>query len=588
VDLLLSHSNGTDSIRIKQWYESTQYQIERVQFSDADETVWNKNYLTAAAANNAPELVSEISDQSLTETVEFSFALPADSFSDPDAGDMLTYKLTAIDGTDLPDWLSFDPESLTLSGTPPAGVADLQLMVTATDSYGLSVSDQFSLNVEPQFSEITGSQSRDDLSGTDGTDHLLGLNGDDILSGLQGDDWLEGGEGRDTLYGNEGDDRLEGGNAVDKLYGHEGNDHIIGGAGNDVMNGGDGDDIFSLIAGDNGFDTVFGDLGYDILMGTEQDDQIGLKKHKPYQSLELIDGAEGHNVIIGHDGKNYLDFSETELINIAYIDGQGGNDTLKGSAGNDLLIGGLGDDSLFGGEGDDRFLTASEQGYDRYNGGEGFDRVIATDADDQIGLKSHAATSSIEQIDGGAGSNIILGNHKSNRLIFTQTELINIAAIDGGAGNDYIKSTDQNDVLIGGTGNDRLLGGLGGDEYLFDEGDGQDVVYELNGGGIDDLDRIVFGQAETTDSLWFSRNGEDLVVDVIGSDDQVTIQRWFTHSRYQVEQIETRSAILHDEHVDALVQAMAAFDAPTGVGSVIPDEVKEQLQPVLASSWTVV
>ncbi|WP_188885297.1 putative Ig domain-containing protein, partial [Amphritea balenae] len=575
-----------DKITLINAFSNAYSKMESVEFADG--TILSSSYLTEAAYNNAPQLIAEISDQSLSEGSLFSYTIPPESFTDPDAGDTLNYQVTDADGSALPEWLAFDAETLTLSGTPPMDAPNLQLKVTATDSYGLSVSNEFSLTIEPLYNEIVGTNSKDDMRGTDGTDHLLGLNGDDILSGLQGDDWLEGGEGRDTLYGNEGDDRLEGGNAVDKLYGHAGNDHIVGGAGNDVMNGGDGDDIFVLTAGDNGFDTVFGDLGYDILMGTEQDDQIALKKHKPYQSLELIDGAEGHNVIIGHDGKNYLDLSETELINIAHIDGRGGNDTLKGSAGNDLLIGGLGDDSLFGGEGDDRFLTASEQGYDRYNGGEGFDRVIATDADDQIGLKSHAATSSIEQIDGGAGSNIILGNHMSNRLIFTQTELINIAAIDGAAGNDYIKSTDLNDVLIGGTGNDRLLGGLGGDEYLFDEGDGQDVVYELNGGGIDDLDRIVFGQAETTDSLWFSRNGEDLVVDVIGSDDQVTIQRWYKRDTYKVEQIETRDAILHDENVDALVQAMAAFDAPTGVGSVIPDEVKEQLQPLLSSSWTVV
>jgi hypothetical protein len=37
--------------------------------------------------------------------------------------------------------------------------------------------------------------------------------------------------------------------------------------------------------------------------------------------------------------------------------------------------------------------------------------------------------------------------------------------------------------------------------------------------------------------------------------------------------------------VDALVQAMAAFDAPDSAGEVISQNVKEQLQPVITSSW---
>ncbi|MDZ7735056.1 MAG: putative Ig domain-containing protein [Gammaproteobacteria bacterium] len=53
------------------------------------------------------------------------------------------------DGGDLPDWLSFDPDSRVLSGVPgnaDVGVHDLR--ITVTDPEGESVSELFTLTVE--------------------------------------------------------------------------------------------------------------------------------------------------------------------------------------------------------------------------------------------------------------------------------------------------------------------------------------------------------------------------------------------------------------------------------------------------------
>jgi len=43
--------------------------------------------------------------------------------------------------------------------------------------------------------------------------------------------------------------------------------------------------------------------------------------------------------------------------------------------------------------------------------------------------------------------------------------------------------------------------------------------------------------------------------------------------------------ILQQDQVVQLVNAMAVFDVPSGVGAVVPQDVKDQLTPVLASSW---
>ncbi|HEY8353336.1 MAG TPA: putative Ig domain-containing protein, partial [Sphingomonadales bacterium] len=71
----------------------------------------------------------------------------AEAFADPD-GDALIYEVTLADGGALPDWLTFDPATRTLSGTP--GEQDdgvLEIRVTATDPQGLSASSQFRLTV---------------------------------------------------------------------------------------------------------------------------------------------------------------------------------------------------------------------------------------------------------------------------------------------------------------------------------------------------------------------------------------------------------------------------------------------------------
>lgn len=52
-----------------------------------------------------------------------------------------------------------------------------------------------------------------------------------------------------------------------------------------------------------------------------------------------------------------------------------------------------------------------------------------------------------------------------------------------------------------------------------------------------------------------------------------------------MERIEASGESLDVASIDALVQAMAVFDAPSGAGEEIPQHVKDQLQPVLASSW---
>ena len=80
----------------------------------------------------------------------------------------------------------------------------------------------------------------------------------------------------------------------------------------------------------------------------------------------------------------------------------------------------------------------------------------------------------------------IAGDYGHNRLDFSGTRLEDIAAIDGGSGNDTITGSAGDDVIIGGRGNDNLFGGAGDDSFRVGAGDGYD---RFDGG--DGEDRIV-------------------------------------------------------------------------------------------------
>ena len=104
--------------------------------------------LTVTGSNDAPAVRQALSDHVTQEDSSFSFAVPEETFSDADRTDALTYSASLEDGSPLPDWLHFDADTRTFSGTPDnADVGDLGVRVTATDGQGAEVSEDFSLSV---------------------------------------------------------------------------------------------------------------------------------------------------------------------------------------------------------------------------------------------------------------------------------------------------------------------------------------------------------------------------------------------------------------------------------------------------------
>jgi VCBS repeat-containing protein len=104
--------------------------------------------LSVANANDAPVLAAPIADRSVPTQQQVQFQIPAATFSDSDVGDTLRYAATLADGSALPAWLRFDPQTRTFTGAPgESDVGLLQVRVTATDDAGAVAQAAFAITV---------------------------------------------------------------------------------------------------------------------------------------------------------------------------------------------------------------------------------------------------------------------------------------------------------------------------------------------------------------------------------------------------------------------------------------------------------
>ena len=88
------------------------------------------------------------------------------------------------------------------------------------------------------------------------------------------------------------------------------------------------------------------------------------------------------------------------------------------------------------------------------------------------------------------------------------------------------------------------------------------------------------------DQLWFSRSGNDLDVNVIGTDDHLRIENWYAGPQHRVERFETSDGhVLVESMVQQMVQAMAAFSPPAAGQTTLPPDYRDALAPVIAADW---
>jgi Ca2+-binding RTX toxin-like protein len=273
-----------------------------------------------------------------------------------------------------------------------------------------------------------------------------------------------------------------------------------------------------------------------------------------WNAFDFLLAELGHSPELGAYSDYLNDFSlrfagptENNLLGSSMPDilvGTLGCDTLVGYAGNDILFGKLGNDLLNGEAGDDTLL-----------GGSGNDTL-----------------------DGAAGNDIIDGGDGNDLLI----DHTGINTLRGGAGNDTIRSRG---TFAGGSGDDLLQSTdvWFGDTYLFEIGDGKDVINDL---GYMDTDFIIFGDGINADMIWFQKSGSDLEVTRIGSTDGLSIKNWYANSFQQIERFRSGDGkILSNTNVDALVSAMAALTPPSFGQTTLSLNYSSALNSLIITNW---
>jgi len=323
--------------------------------------------------------------------------------------------------------------------------------------------------------DLTGTAGDDTITGTNAVDRVSGLAGNDVLDGQLGNDVLDGGAGRDVLNGGPGADMLFGGSGADFLNGDIDSevDILAGGTGDDSYYVLDALDQIVEVAGE-GVDTVTSAMSYTLGANVENLQLTGIGSFTGT-------GNELDNRLSGN-------FDANVLI------GGAGNDTLWGLGGQDELYGGAGDDVY-------TFLPFSDGDVDTIHdvaaAGEGNRLQVGASIAPSDLRFVHEPTSLLITVGassqgmrladfdptGAAGSMVVervafAGGFQvglANLLNPTQgTDNANVLV--GGDGVDVIHALDGDDRLEGGHGNDLLVGGNGLDTYVFNLGDGVDLI----------------------------------------------------------------------------------------------------------------
>lgn len=179
---------------------------------------------------------------------------------------------------------------------------------------------------------------------------------------------------------------------------------------------------------------------------------------------DVYDGAGG-SVLGGVFGG----FDNDRLMGGAledYLFGEDGADAILGGGGDDYLDGGRGDDALDGGTGIDTLSYLSS--------GLGATVDLVAGSGQAAG---HDIVRNFENVQGSLYADNLTGDGSANVL-------------EGNGGADVLSGGGGDDVLWGDAGADTLTGGAGHDIFVFNKGDGVDIVTDFKAGGLVDQLRI--------------------------------------------------------------------------------------------------
>jgi len=421
------------------------------------------------------------------------------------------------------------------------------------------------------------------------------------------------------------------------LLGTSGNDSIGLPVTGITVDAGAGDDTLSVSG--NGSDRVIFGTGYghDTLTnpgsGYSRDDTLVLKDVNP-SDVQLSRSGDLMTLKILSTGDTFTvnyqfwgDGSQIQgLTHIQFADGTvwdraaiAANAWIRGTSGNDSIgmpvtaatvDPGAGDDALgVSGNGSDRIIFAKGDGHDTLNNpGSGYNRddsLVLVDInpwDVQFTRNGDSMTMTVastgdsfqafyqfwgngSQIQGLAHVQFANGSNWSRSNILDATSTFTWS---GSASNPTLTGNDYgSNIFQLGAGAEVAYGGARNNAYQVTTSTGQSQINLSSATG--SKNEIDFLSGITDQNLWFEHAGNDLKIDLLGTNTSTTVSNWFSGSSGALQEI-TAGGLKIDSQISQLVQAMATYSAnnsgfdPTSSSiQALPNDTA--LQGAVSAAW---
>ena len=339
---------------------------------------------------------------------------------------------------------------------------------------------------------ILGTEKKSlNIGGTEGADKITNSLKGATIAALGGNDTVKNSAASVSISGGAGNDSISNSGTKVTIIADAGNDKIINSGSSAKINAGAGNDSIKntaasvSIVGGSGKDTITNTKTKVTINGGDGNDKI----INSAASVSIIAGTGNDLISLGANAKNNF---------ITYT---AGNDTIKGfNAMSTLKLGNGSDTYIKTTDGEDLILTVGDGSVmltgaanlttPKILGEEIITTVKFTDSDaakqtlgaqiitadatarnKAIRIVSNALDNSIL---GGSGKDTLYGKDGNDYLV-------------GNAGADKLYGQNGDDTLWGGLGNDTLTGGSGADVFIYESGDGKDVITDFSN---DDLLQI--------------------------------------------------------------------------------------------------
>lgn len=260
-----------------------------------------------------------------------------------------------------------------------------------------------------------------------------------------------------------------------------------------------------------------------------------------YASSVTIDGGAGNDKVVnegskvsiyGGNGADYV-YNDSLASNVSIIAGTGADSifnhaasvTIDGGNDADYISNFKGNVSIYGGSGAD---TIKNWGASvTIDGGNNNDKIYNY-ASSKVTILGGSGADTITNwgagasMDGGTGNDVIWGDSGNDTL----SGGANNDKLHGEEGNDKIYGGTGNDTLWGGGGNDSLWGNAGTDTFIYEQGEGKDVIF-----GFENTDLL---QITGTFSTSYSKSKKEVYFNVGTTKNAITLKDFGSTSTFNV------------------------------------------------------